>query len=246
MRVARRLGIAAATVALASTALPGIASASAKRDFDPPTIAVNPTLKYVTGSQLSDNSKSPRVSAIVSWTATDDDGVCSQSVRVQSNDGNRYYYPARSARSQRITVRAGSYADVTVDVADCAGNADNSYAYFYPSLYQETSATFTQGWTTSRANDYSNLTAIKARKAKASATFKFSGQSVGVVSLNAPTEGSFDLYVDGVLKSTVRLNKPRLNRLVVASHQFKASGTHTVKIVTKTAAQVDIDGFLIS
>ena len=79
-------------------------------------------------------------------------------------------------------------------------------------------------------------------------TYRFTGRSVGWVSLKAPTRGQASVYVDGHYAARVDLRSSSVTgRLVVFAKSWASVGTHTLKIVVLGTAgrpRVDVDGFV--
>jgi hypothetical protein len=83
----------------------------------------------------------------------------------------------------------------------------------------------------------------------ASATYAFTGGSIGLVAMKGPGRGSVKVYIDGVGKATVNLYRASAQyRVVVRRYNFATVGAHTVKLVvvgTSGHPRVDVDAFVV-
>jgi hypothetical protein len=84
----------------------------------------------------------------------------------------------------------------------------------------------------------------------ATATLRFSGRSVGLVSRVGPTRGRATIYVDGRRVATIDCYAPvAAGPKVVWTHLWSKVGSHTVTIKllgTHARPKVDVDGFVIA
>ena len=84
--------------------------------------------------------------------------------------------------------------------------------------------------------------------AGASATFRFTGYSIGLVAYRGPNRGSAAIYVDGVRTATISLHATTYaSRQIVYATHWATNGTHTIRIVnlgTAGHSRVDVDAFV--
>ncbi|WP_158679285.1 DUF5010 domain-containing protein [Streptomyces sp. Tu 6176] len=108
---------------------------------------------------------------------------------------------------------------------------------------------FGDGWdyrTSDGAGDYKN-TYQSSTVAGASVTYSFIGTGIQYLARTAPDQGSVDVSVDGQAPVTVKLNTgsaPKTQQSVFEKSGL-ADGTHTIKVVNKSAAPVTVDGFRV-
>lgn len=111
--------------------------------------------------------------------------------------------------------------------------------------------TYGAGWSLSSnrgLGDYQNDVHYTTT-AGATAQYTFIGTGVQYLAERNGDEGSVDVYLDGVLQSTVNLNVtgPRQVAQVVFEKTGLANGSHTIKVVNRTAGRVAmIDGFKVT
>lgn len=86
-------------------------------------------------------------------------------------------------------------------------------------------------------------------RARASATYVFTGRSVAWVANGSSAFGSARVYIDGVLRGTVNLRaSPAYWRRVVFSRTWATPGRHTIRIVgsgTRGHPRVSLDAFIV-
>jgi hypothetical protein len=91
----------------------------------------------------------------------------------------------------------------------------------------------------------------KLRYAKtrgASATIRFSGQSIGWVSTRSPARGKANVYLDGAFVATVDLWSSTVKYKQVVFARAVSDGNHTLRIVvlgTSGRPEVNVDGFVV-
>jgi hypothetical protein len=229
-------------------------------DTEPTTYLFDNHVRFIVGSQLSFDTgrwPPPHIAAWYGWTASDPDGICGQ--RLYSEEYTTDYVQfnddvAASARRARFTVvtdnredaAAGSYVDYYVD--DCAGNQTSAdLDAFTVDQLQEGEASYSGTWQTVHARRWSGGAGRTARAAGATATVKF-WHSVGLVMPTGPGRGSFDLYVDGVFRRTVKLARATasVRRVVAEVDMGNSPGGHTAMLRTTSARPVTIDAAVIS
>uniref|UniRef100_UPI00131C56EE DUF5010 domain-containing protein n=1 Tax=Streptomyces sp. NRRL S-340 TaxID=1463901 RepID=UPI00131C56EE len=108
---------------------------------------------------------------------------------------------------------------------------------------------FGDGWdyrTSDGAGDYKN-TYQSSSQAGAAVTYSFIGTGVQYLARTAPDQGSVDVSVDGQPPVTVKLNTGSAlkTQQTVFEKSGLTDGTHTIKVVNKSAAPATVDGFRV-
>jgi hypothetical protein len=78
--------------------------------------------------------------------------------------------------------------------------------------------------------------------------FTFRGTGVEYIAEKRIWYGNADVYIDGKLKGEVSLhleNFPRLSQVVVFRIEGLPDGAHTIEIINKSNAEVNIDAFRV-
>lgn len=231
---------------------------AAATDTGPTTYLFDNHVRFIAGSQLSsDTAQWPHIAAWYGWSASDPDGICGQSLYSEeyTTDYVQFYDDvAASARRAMFTVvtdnredsAAGSYVDYYVD--DCAGNqASADLDAFSVDQLQEGEFSYTGTWQTVHAQRWSAGAGSTARATGATATFRF-WHSMGLIMPTGPGRGSFDLYVDGVFRRTVNLNRATgsVRKIVAEVDMGNGPGGHLAMLRTASARPVTIDAAAIS
>lgn len=107
---------------------------------------------------------------------------------------------------------------------------------------------YTGSWRSQTWSSASGGSIRSATGAGASATFTFTGSSVGWVTSTGRNRGSARVYVDGVYAGVISLYSTTTRaRYVAWARTWATNGTHSVRIVVVGTAghpQVDVDGFV--
>jgi subtilisin family serine protease len=207
---------------------------------------------FVKGSILGSTTVSTRVG----WPAATDDltGISAYGVGLKVDGGAwRTFVSSTKARTADRVLKFGHAYTFRVRARDGAKNWGPLAVgpLLVPKLFQETSTglTYRGGWRTSKSATASGGKSKYATRKGASATFTFTGRAYALVAAKSSGRGKFNLYVDGVFKSTVDLHRPKgIGRVVVAIGSWASSGSHTVKLVvagTKGHGRVDVDAIAI-
>ena len=252
MRLKTKLAAIGAAAALAVVGAGGAARADALG----PSVTFFQTPIPIIGSVLSDSSGNPAISMKDGWSVFDSDGICSATVQVYySTTGTWTTIATFSGNSSttkyvghyNFSIRPSDYSEAYISATDCLGNQSSNYDFVEPSLYQEGSASYSAGWSTSACTCFSAGADEWSSKVGRTASFVFSGKMVSLVSEKASNRGKVGVYIDGVLQSTVNLySATSINRVIVwKSKYLNTSGNHTLtlKIVS---GRVDVDGFITS
>jgi subtilisin len=188
------------------------------------------------------------------WTATDEgSGIARVELRERRAGGSWSLVASGGAtfleRSARLpfTKAVGH----RINAWDAAGNP--SASAYGPDVtltqYYEATSIATYGGTWKRVALSSALGGATkyATAAGASVTVRFSGRSIGWVSIVSPTRGSAKVYLDGAYQRTVSLTGTTATRRLVYAASV-APGPHTLRIVvvgTSGHPRVDVDGFVV-
>jgi hypothetical protein len=205
----------------------------------------------------------------VSWSATDPSGICGYDVfRVYNGQAPQPVVKRSAQRSFTDTTTdyddqqgGGSFkvSGWRVVAHDCAGNVTTRTTRVLPVVTQENNRTygyrgvevaFSGAWTTATCACWSGRQARHSSTAGDSATITriwSAGDQVALVSEQGPDRGAFDVYVDGVRRTSVDTNAAtRTHRAVVWSSPMSA-GDHTITLVNLASAghpRVDFDAVL--
>lgn len=227
----------------------GVSPAVAAFDNTPPSVNMSPS-KVVLASTLSNNTATPTVQLTLSWTQYDASGICGEYGELYNSATRTWTYQALTLGQTSWTFAdsLANYYYFQVVETDCASPANTSTTYNYSaymSIVQSGSAALSAGWTSGSCNCWSFGSTEEAKKAGASISYTFSGASIAIIGDQAPGRGVANVFLDGVNVSHYNGNAAKKNLLVVYSHTFPTYGSHTIKIVTATAARVDVDALLI-
>ncbi len=209
--------------------------------------------KPSTGAVLSGSS----IPLFLTWSASDNAGG-SRVARyelAQSRNGAAWTTVSTSLRSPSVTVAAASSGTVRyrVRAIDVAGNvgAWANGTILSPRLVQQTSSSvrYSGTWSRSSSSSYSGGSIKYAKAAGRSATYTFTGRSIGLITTKAPSRGKVKVYVNGKYITTVDLYRSSTQYRVLAWQKtWSTSGTRTVKLVvagTSGRPRVDLDAFVI-
>ncbi len=122
---------------------------------------------------------------------------------------------------------------------------------FIVSRVQDSTASiaYSGAWVAASSTKYSLGTARYATAASASATYSFTGEAIAWVSAKSPARGSAQVWIDGVLATTVNLfTSTSTYQQLVFSTAWPTSGLHTIRIVVSGTAghpRVDLDTFVV-
>ncbi|MET7694657.1 DUF5010 domain-containing protein [Streptomyces sp. NPDC005483] len=119
----------------------------------------------------------------------------------------------------------------------------------YQPIIDNGQLTFGDGWayrTSDGAGDYKN-TYQTTSQSGASVTYSFIGTGVQYLARTASGQGSVDVSIDGGTPVTVRLDTS--SALKTQQNVFEKAGltdgTHTIKVTSKSATEVSVDGFKV-
>ncbi|MGK5678198.1 N-acetylmuramoyl-L-alanine amidase [Actinoplanes sp. URMC 104] len=151
-------------------------------------------------------------------------------------------------RTRDVGAPANRATTFTVRATDRAGNAVSASVTRTPWVVSEVSAQRSGTWHTLRNPSYLGGTAVGGSTAGASATWRFSGTSAGLVLSRGPRAGRIGVFLDGRPQGMVdlRSSAPQPRR-VVWSRWWPQAGEHTVRVVvegTSGRPGVALDGLV--
>lgn len=211
-----------------------------------------PTYTFVSLSQISDN----RPSAFpidVTWSGSDPDGSIAAYDLEMSVDGGPFTPvnlsdPTVTTATVDVTV---SHAYVFRVRATDSHGLTGDYATgssFTPQGYQD--ATLHVGiWRTRSDPDDWRQSDSYTGRAGAFSRFNFTGQAVAWIGAAGPGYGFADVYVDGVLVSTIDQHSDTSeHRAVLFGYSWDTPGPHAIRIVNRASnghPRTSIDGFVV-
>jgi hypothetical protein len=110
----------------------------------------------------------------------------------------------------------------------------------------DTGITYSSGWSYSSGRSYGDYQSDVHYTSGASnyAQYTFTGTSVEYITETYSDEGNVDVYIDGVLQTTVNCNSStRAAQVVMYSNTGLAYGSHTIKIVKNSGTYLLLDAF---
>ena len=224
-------------------------------DTTGPTITAVPAVEVRAGST---GTVPANVPVRISFPTADNAGGVGTGwwVVADSTDGGLTFTKIAETTSASWTGRLvanGSAHRFRITPYDAAGNAGTprDTVSVSPVLVQQNASGVTYKGTWSRATvaGASGGTVAWSKAVGASATYVFTGRSIGVLMTTGPGRGAVRFYLDGVLKATVdtRATATTLQK-VPWSLRFASSGRHTLRVVVVGTAgrpRVDLDGFVV-
>jgi hypothetical protein len=190
----------------------------------------------------------------IAWSASDGTGVGIASYQLQQSvDGGAYTtitLPTATTTSSLRGLGVGHSYRFRMRATDKNGNvsAYRNGSLFTALRYQDNSTAVHYGgiWGTSSSTSYSGGTMHYAGTAGKTATLTTTGRDFAIVGPKSQTRGTFEVYVDGVLKATVSETRPTSGvRLVLWSIHFGTSASHQIQIKVVGPARIDLDCFLV-
>jgi hypothetical protein len=185
-------------------------------------------------------SASDALSGVARFVVTDDNGSLVRSVALASP----------TATSVTVFAAPGSTHTYQVVALDRAGNMSPPVASALVRVREVVDAsaavTYAGTWTAGTVANARGGTLHTTSVAEASASLAFTGDSVGWIAMTGPDYGRAEVYVDGVLVSSVDLHSASggPHRLVFVRDHLGAGG-HTIRVVCQGDAKVDLDSFIV-
>jgi beta-N-acetylhexosaminidase len=220
------------------------------RDTTHPRVTA-PVSRAAAGYQLG-TSTSP---VVTGWSASDPCGISGYVLERRVNGGawSVQSLPSGTSKAVAQSLSFGSTYRYTVRASDGAGNASGwTYGpFFEPLLTQQNGGgvSYHGGWYTVLNHPYASGGSLAySTTYGASASFTFTGYSVGWVAYRGPNRGSAAIYVDGAYRATVNLYSATYTpRPIAYAISWAANGTHTIMVVnlgTSGHSRVDVDAFV--
>jgi beta-N-acetylhexosaminidase len=218
-------------------------------DAAPPDVAA-PKSRLYAPSTLVDGAVPVRTA----WSASDPCAVSAYGLRRRTGDSSwvGLGLPSTPSTSIKQSLSPGTTYRYGVVAADGAGNWSDATkgSRFVPKLVESKTAdvTFSGAWTPVNDDRFSGGGTRSSTEAGASASYTFTGTSIGWVAALGPTRGSADVYLDGELRQTVDLHAGTVSRQeVVFVASWPSQGEHTIQVVVKGTTghpRVDVDAFV--
>jgi hypothetical protein len=215
-----------------------------------PQVTIDRGLHMLKGT-LSDTSSTPRAPVFVKWHQYDPNGIASEHGSVQHYVSGSGYVTDVSFSTVRTTANfnaeVGEYYRVTIVATNNKGVTSTTTEYIYGfALAQESAATYSAGWSTGTCACWSDGSALKSSKAGQTATFRFQGNQVALITDRAAGRGTADLFLDGAKVGTFNGKASATTNLLIVPTKYKViSGQHTLQVKV-TSGRIDVDGFLYS
>jgi hypothetical protein len=218
-----------------------------------------PTLEIHAKSRLGYDGRSFRVDiAAAADDGLDGTGIDHLEVRTSYDGGDTWgsikwrRYP--SSRWTRLLEPTGTVT-IQVRAVDRAGNAGDwaTSAVLSPRIRQQgnDAISYDGNWQIAENEELSGGSSAYTTSDGASATFTFTGRSVGLVSRKGKNRGEFRVFVDGVKVGVIDLyttNSIRRYRVLVWAQSWADSTEHTIRLVAVGTAgrpRVDVDAFVV-
>jgi hypothetical protein len=188
----------------------------------------------------------------ISWGASTDAGSGIARYELSTNAAGSGFDPPATVTSTSVirSLEVGVSYQFRVRAVDVVGNASAwvTGPTFTPAVKQQTSATFTTGWSSSTSSRYSGGSVRYSSTAGRYAQFTFTARAVAFVTTKGSSRGSVIIYVDGVRKATVStFRSSTLYRQVVYQFSWSTAGSHKIRFVvvgTSGHPRVDVDAIL--
>jgi beta-N-acetylhexosaminidase len=218
-------------------------------DSTPPAVAA-PRSRIDAPSTLEPG----RAPVRTSWSASDPCAISAYGLE-RRVDGSAWAGQAL-ARMRSTSIKHSLLVGTTyrygAAAADGAGNTSDRRTGppFRPLVRQSSTAnvTFTGRWTRTESSGFSGGATRHASASGATASYTFTGTSIGWVAAVGPGRGSADVYVDGVFRSTVNLHaETAATRQIVFAASWADHASHTIEIVvagTPGHSRIDVDAFV--
>jgi len=214
----------------------------------PPTIVV-PAMWLEPNSSVGRSS----VPVYTTWGGSDPSGIASFGVQrsVNGSAWTTVAVPTATAHGAWQSLPVGSNVVPRVRATDRLANisAWRSGTGASVLLTQESASSvrYAGAWTRSTNANALGASDRYSLAAGASATYTFTGSSVGWVATRGPNRGSAKVYVDGVYAASVNLHATSFQwRRVVFARNWSIAGAHTLRIVAADSRHpiVDVDAFI--
>lgn len=219
---------------------------SLQLDTVPPTV----TARIGFGTGLVTTS----VPVKLSWVASDAaSGLSSFQLdyyRISPSPADVFVGLAGTATSYTRSLTLGGHYQVGMQATDRAGGNASipTFDLTFASVQSSSAITFYKTWYSASSSSFLGGSTRYATAAGASVTYKFTGRSIAFVSTKGPGRGKFEVWLDGVKRTTVDLYaSSNKYRQIVYVGTWDVSGAHTIRIKvlgTYGRPRVDFDSFL--
>ena len=218
----------------------------------PSTSSISATLR--TGATLSGSA----IPISLAWQASTDAGgvgltTSPYQIERSINGGTWTSVGTYAGTGTSVTAATSGNVRYRVRATDRVGNvAPWAYtATLTPRLTQQSSTAVKYGgtWTKASSTSYSGSSTRYAKVRGRSASYKFTGRSIALVTTKSPSRGKAKIYVNGVYQATIDLYRSSTqNRTVAWQKSWSTAGTRTIKVVvagTNGRPRVDVDAFVV-
>jgi Bacterial Ig domain/Bacterial cadherin-like domain/Fibronectin type III domain len=218
-------------------------------DKDMTSPVVSAPMQRLPGQTVDPSSTRTRIS----WSATDPgSGVAKYVVQVSVNGGafSAVALPKATTTTIDRILAAGKTYRFRVQATDKHGNK-SSYVYgptFRVGRYQESSVAvaYTGSWGSHKTSSALGGAVRYSGSAGRVATFHPTAYDVGIVVTRTTSSGRAEIWVDGILITTVNLDRASAAyRQLVFSRHFATLASHTIEIKPLGDGRVDLDAFIL-
>ena len=196
--------------------------------------------------------KSSGVSTVVSWPAATDAAtwIASYGLTRKGPDGWKTLSEAATGTQLTSRLKVGAGYRFRLTAKDAPGNISRPVdgPSVVVKLHQDGAslARYRGAWRTIASSGALDGRVHSSSTNGASVTATFTGRSIGVMAAKGPGRGAVKVFVDGILVSTVDLQRATSQaRVVVAGASWAGIGQHRIRIVIVGSKRVDIDGFVV-
>jgi hypothetical protein len=270
----RRRGRALAGIAgIAGVVALGAAACTPPPDTTPPTVEAPATAAFVVGSQVlreidfGDLEFTSDIGARITWSATDDGGVCGADVErvlaggppvlVAEDLTTGEYVDAETDYDDQFGGGSQKVTGWRVTVSDCAGNTTVAEVDGGPVAVQEDGTTagyadldidYAGTWGTSSCGCWSGGAVARTTESGATASFTVPGaRRLAVVAETAPNRGELSVRVDGVERAVVDTGAAAQRSRVVVWEGAVEPGDEVelVNLATPGRPRIDLDALIL-
>jgi hypothetical protein len=185
----------------------------------------------------------------LTWSGTDRGfGIKTYQLQVSRNHAPWASVTIRvGAHAARQTVALNSFYQYRVRAIDRVGNVGRwASLSFTPTLYRETSATYSGTWKSAALSGALNGSVKYTSALGAVASMTCTCSAFAWIGPKGPTRDTAQVYVDTILIGTFSEKSTRtLAAQEVMSVTWASRATHTIGISVAGTGRVDVDGFLI-
>lgn len=219
------------------------------RETTPPT-TTTPDMAFRTGQTVTATS----VPVTVSWPAATDAGVgvARYEVAKTTNGGTTWTSLATAVTGTSFSTSVAPSGTVAfrVRAVDAVGNpaAWTQGVVLRPRLISEAAATYAGAWTSITSASNLGGTAKSTTATNASATFRVTGRSVGLIATVGSGRGSVAIYLDGAATPVATVSTAAASTAygrLIWQKAWTSTAAHTIKVVAVSASPVEVDGLVV-